>query len=282
MTAELTRFLAAYDAMTGRWPGPVDRLDLRSGYGTTRVIACGPADGKPLVLLHGGGTTAAVWFANAADLSRARRLYAVDRIGEPGRSLPGGRPIRTPDDLLSWLDGVLGGLGLDRPDLCGHSYGGWLALSYTRHAPDRVRKLVLLDPTQCFAGHRAGYLLRAMPSLLRPTAGRAQAFLAWETRGAPVDPGWRTLYGLAAGFPHPRVVTGKRPRPEQLREVTTPTLVLLAGDSRAHRVQRVAAAARRDLPHVETAVLPGVSHHGMPFVQAAALDGMILGFLDKP
>ena len=106
MTAELTRFLAAYDAMTGRWPGPVDRLDLRSGYGTTRVIACGPADGKPLVLLHGGGTTAAVWFANAADLSRARRLYAVDRIGEPGRSLPGGRPIRTPDDLLSWLDRI--------------------------------------------------------------------------------------------------------------------------------------------------------------------------------
>jgi hypothetical protein len=30
MTAELTRFLAAYDAMTGRWPGPVELLDLRS------------------------------------------------------------------------------------------------------------------------------------------------------------------------------------------------------------------------------------------------------------
>jgi pimeloyl-ACP methyl ester carboxylesterase len=282
MTAELTRFLAAYDAMIDRWPGPVDQLDLRSGYGTTRVIACGPADGKPLVLLHGGGTTAAVWFANAADLSRARRLYAVDRIGEPGRSVPGERRIRSPADLLSWLDGVLGGLGLDRADLCGHSYGGWLALSYTRHAPDRVRKLVLLDPTQCFAGYRAGYLLRAMPSLLRPTAGRARAFLAWETRDAPADPDWRTLYGLAAEFPHPRIVTGKRPRPEQLRELTAPTLVLLAGDSRAHRVQRVAAAAQRDLPHVETAVVPGVSHHGMPAVQAAALDGMILGFLDKP
>src|SRR5215472_5639413 len=175
MAAGSTRFLAAYDTMIDRWPGPVDRLDLRSGYGTTRVIACGPPDGEPLVLLHGGGTSAAVWFANAADLGRTRRLYAVDRIGEAGRSVPGDRPVRTAADLLGWLDAVLGGLGVGRADLCGHSYGGWLALSYARHAPERVRKLVLLDPTQCFAGFRAGYLLRAMPALLRPTAGRARA-----------------------------------------------------------------------------------------------------------
>jgi len=282
MTAGLDRFLAAYDAMIDRWPGPVDRLDLSSGYGTTRVTACGPPDGKPLLLLHGGGTSAAVWFANVADLSRTRRLYAVDRIGEAGRSVPGGRPIRSVPDLLGWLDGVLDGLGLDRADLCGHSYGGWLALSYALHAPGRAGKLVLLDPTQCFAGYTARYLLRALPLLIRPTAGRARAFLAWETQGAPIDPVWCTLYGLAAEFPHARVVTGKRPRPGQLNELTAPTLVLLAGDSRAHRIRRVAAAARQHLPHVETAVMPGVSHHGMPVARAAALDAMILGFLDKP
>jgi pimeloyl-ACP methyl ester carboxylesterase len=112
--------------------------------------------------------------------------------------------------------------------------------------------------------------------LIRPTAQRARAFLAWETRGADIDPAWLDLYGLAAEFPDPKVAIGKRPRARQLRGSTTPTLVLLAGDSRAHNIQRVEAAARLQLPHVETAVLPGVSHHGMPFVRAAALNRMIL------
>jgi pimeloyl-ACP methyl ester carboxylesterase len=279
---DLTCFLAAYDALLGRWPVPVDRTDLTSAYGTTSVTACGPADGKPLVLLHGGGATAAVWFANAADLSRTRRVYAVDRIGEAGRSVRGERPVRSLDDLLDWLDGVLDGLGLDQADLCGHSYGGWIALSYSLHAPQRLRTLVLLDPTRCFAGFKASYLLRAAPVLVRPTAQRARAFLAWETRGADVDPAFGDLYGLAAEFPHQEIVTGKRPPSRRLRTLAVPTLVLLAAGSRAHNVRRVEAAARRRLPHVETAVLPGLSHHGMPFIRAAALDSMILGFIDRP
>lgn len=282
MTADLTRFLAAHDAVLNQWPVPVDRMDLTSVYGTTRVTACGPVDGEPLVLLHGGGVTSAVWYANVADLSRTRRVYAVDRIGEAGRSLRGDRPVRTTDDLLDWLDGVLDGLGAGRADLCGHSYGGWIALAYALRTPRRIRRLTLLDPTQCFAGYRAGYLLRALPVLIRPTAQRARAFLAWETDGAEADPAWLDLYGLAAEFPRTKAVVGKRPRPRQLRGSTVPTLVLLAQDSRAHDIRRVEAAARLHLPHVQTAVLPGVSHHGIPFTRATALNSMVLDFLGKP
>ncbi|MDH6576028.1 alpha/beta hydrolase [Kitasatospora sp. MAP5-34] len=279
MTEDLARFHAAYDAVLDRWPVPVDRIDLPSAYGTTRVTACGPVDGEPLVLLHGGDTSSPVWFANVADLSRTRRVYAVDRIGAPGRSVRGDRPVRSVDDLLDWLDGVLDGLGLARTDLCGHSYGAWIALTYALRAPQRVRRLVLLDPTQCFAGFRPGYLLRALPMLLRPTAGRARAFLAWETRGAEADPGWLELYGLAAEFPRAKVVVGRRPEPGQLRQSTVPTLVLLAGESRVHNARRVEAAVRRRAPHAGTAVLPGLSHHGMPYTGGAALDRMILDFL---
>ncbi|MEU7989159.1 alpha/beta hydrolase [Streptosporangium canum] len=274
-------FLDAYDAVLDRWPVQVEPIDLPSAYGTTRVNACGPADGSPLILLHGGGTTSAMWFANVAEFARRHRVYAVDRIGEPGRSTRGERPPRDVPDLLDWLDGVLDGLGIDSAAVCGHSYGGWIALTYGLHAPQRVRRLVLLDPTQCFGGFRAGYLARALPYLIRPTASRAQTLLTWETGGAEADPAWLRLYGLAAEFPDVKVVTGKRPEPGLLRTLTTPTLVLLAGRSRAHAPHRIASAVARLLPHAETAVLPGLSHHAMPWHGAADLNTRVIGFLDR-
>jgi pimeloyl-ACP methyl ester carboxylesterase len=48
-------------------------------------------------------------------------------------------------------------------DLCGHSYGGWLALRYALHSPQRARRLALLDPAMCFTGTRLSYRLHAVP-----------------------------------------------------------------------------------------------------------------------
>ncbi|WP_328418344.1 hypothetical protein OG542_37085 [Streptomyces violaceus] len=56
---------------------------------------------------------------------------------------------------------------------------------------------------------------------------------------------------------------------------------MFAGDSRAHDIRRVEAAARLHLPHVETAVLPGLSHHSVPFARAVAINSMLLDFLGK-
>src|SRR5439155_24765591 len=155
-------FNKAYDAVLARWPLPVEPVEVDSPYGTTHVNVCGPPDGRPLVLLHGGGATPTVWFANVAELARAHRVHAVDHINDAGRSVPHGRPVRSRDDLMAWLDAVLTGLGLDAVRLCGHSYGGWLALCYALHAPQRVTHLALLDPTLCFAGMPLSYRPRAV------------------------------------------------------------------------------------------------------------------------
>ncbi|WP_283139143.1 alpha/beta fold hydrolase [Rhizohabitans arisaemae] len=275
-----TAFLAAYDAVLERWPVQVEPIDLPSAYGVTRVNACGPVDGPPLILLNGGGTTATIWFANVGELARRHRVYAVDRIGEPGRSIRGERPPRTVPDLLGWLDGVLDGLGIESTAICGHSYGGWLSLTYGLHAPGRVRQLVLLDPSHCFGGFRVNYLAHALPALIKPTASRSRAFLAWETGGLEFDPTWLRLYDLTVRFPDVKYVIGKRPKPDQLRAFTTPTLVLLAGRGRTHAHHRVASAVRRLLPHAETAVLP-LSHHAMPWHEAADLNTRIVGFLTR-
>jgi len=273
-------FFDAYDAVLARWPVPVESVDVPSAYGTTRVQVCGRPDrGTPLVLLHGGGATSTVWFANIAALSQDRRVYAIDQIGDAGRSVHDGQPLAGLAELMAWLDAVFAHLNLDRIHLAGHSYGSWLALNYALHAPDRVARLALLDPTHCVGGMRASYRLHAIPLFVRPSAARMGAFLDWETRGAALDPGWRRVMELGSEMPRSKIVMPRRPPAARLRECTVPTLVLLAERSRQNRVARNAATARRLLPDVRVQVLPGVSHHMIPTEHADHLNRALAGFL---
>lgn len=271
-------FDAAYDAVLARWPLAAEPVDVPTAYGTTRVNVCGPADAPPLVLLSSFGSTSTVWFGNVAALGAVRRLYAVDFITDVGRSVAGGRRVTTMDDLVSWLDSVRDGLGLDRIDLCGHSFGARQALGYALRHPDRVGRLALLDPTSCFAGMRASYLWHALPMLLRPTADRVRAFYAWESGGVGLDEGWLTLVARGADRPRSAMVIARQPRDAELAAMTTPTLVLLADRSRAHDIGRVAANARRLLPDVVVADVPG-SHHSVPIADPDEFNRRLVAFL---
>ncbi|WP_406215332.1 alpha/beta fold hydrolase [Streptomyces canus] len=260
-------FEAAYDKVLAKWPADREALRVSTPFGTTHVNACGPADAPPLVLLPGGGgATSTSWYAQAAHLARTRRVLAVDLIGAPGRSEPAAdRHPRTVADLAAWLDALLDGLGITEADFGGHSYGAWIALHYAVHAPHRMRRLFLLDPTQCFAGFKAAYLLHALPMLLRPTPARVRAFLDWETReAATLDPDWLRLQEAAAGFPAARPVTGPRPTPDALRVLNVPVLLLVAANSRTHDPCEVTTQAGELLPRAEIDVVPGVSHHALP------------------
>ncbi|MER6128715.1 alpha/beta hydrolase [Streptomyces sp. NPDC001795] len=276
-------FRTAYDTVMAKWPADREALTVTTRFGVTHVNVCGSRDAPPLVLLPGGGgATSASWFGCVEALARTHRVYAVDLIGEPGRSTSeAGHPLRTVADLMDWLDLLLDALGADTTALCGHSYGGWIALHYALHAPGRVARLALLDPTQCFAGFRAAYLLHALPMLLRPSARRIRAFLEWETGGAPLDAEWLRLQEATAGFPAVKPVTGPRPSAAALRSLHVPVLLLVAARSRTHDPAQVAARGAELLPQVETDVLPDVSHHALPQTNPAATNRRLLKFLGR-
>ncbi|MET8471082.1 alpha/beta fold hydrolase [Streptomyces sp. NPDC006422] len=264
-------FYEAYDKVLAKWPDTTEHRDVPTPYGSTHVHSLGPLDAPPLLLLPGGGATSASWFANVAALAVSRRVHAVDLVGEPGRSVAEpARPIRTVADLDGWLTALLAGLDITAPvDLCGHSYGAWIALHCALRAPERVGRLTLLDPTRCYAGLRPGYLLHALPTLLRPSPARTRRFLAWESGGAALDGDWLALQEAAAGFPAARPVTGRIPSRETLRalhEGPTRVRVVLAGESRAHDVRRIAERAGS-----AAFTVPGVSHHAMPVQLGAGL-----------
>jgi pimeloyl-ACP methyl ester carboxylesterase len=92
-------FYRAYDALLARWPVPVEPVDVASVYGTTRVNVCGPADGEPLVLLHGGGATSTVWSGVVGELSllaEQSRCHDVRRVDARARTLLRARTATLP------------------------------------------------------------------------------------------------------------------------------------------------------------------------------------------
>ena len=236
----------------------------------------GPADAPPLVLLHAYQASSAEWFALTGPLSHARRIYAVDLVGDAGRSTAGPRSVATPADLVEYLDSVLDGLGLTSSELCGHSFGAWIALTYGINRPTRVDRLILLDPTMSVAPLLKGYVFRAIPALYRPSAANRLSLIRWETRKDELDPEWLEVTGAAAdafsGLPS---VPTKIPNKAALAGLQVPVLVVVAGRSRVHHVRRVAKRSGR-MPLVRVETVDGASHYGLPMTHADQLAALIL------
>src|SRR5688572_21678913 len=81
------RYIAAYDAVLAKWPVAYQEITVPTRLGATHVIASGPADAPPVVLLHAAMATATVWRPNVLALSEHFRVYAVDVVGQGGRTV---------------------------------------------------------------------------------------------------------------------------------------------------------------------------------------------------
>jgi pimeloyl-ACP methyl ester carboxylesterase len=272
-------FARAYQDAVDQWPVPVTSHRVPTSYGLTHLLISGGQDTPAVLLLPGSGATATVWRELAAGLSRSHRVIAVDPVGQPGLSTPSGTPTRTASELADWLDQVLDGLAITGVALIGHSYGAWIALRYALQAPDRVSRLVLLDPTDTFAPLSLRYRLRAIPLLARPSTERMRRFLAWETGGCPADPAWLAVVTAGQNLGRARIVLPRRPRRGQLAGLHVPVLVIVAARSQAHDPHRIARRARDRLPDVTTATLGGATHHSIPATDAPGLLHHIEPFL---
>lgn len=214
-----------------------------------------------------------LWYSWATGLAESFDVIAPDLVGRAGRSTASATAPRTPDDLVEWVLDLLDALGLERMTLIGHSYGAWQALITARAAAERVDRLVLLDPTDCFTGLSLGYRLRAVPLFVRPRQRGMRSVLAWETNGLGVDQASLELMELAGGeYRGTKLVL-----PKQVREkVDVATTVVLAGRSRAHDIEAVRTAAQERLPHVDIVTLADASHHTLPMAAGVELSLRLL------
>jgi lipase len=110
---------------------------------TLHVHEFGPADGRPVVFLHGLSGYGGRWRPLAEQQLTDFRVLAPDLRGH-GEStrLPPWTLEQHADDVLDVLDS----LGLERVPLVGHSYGGATAMHVAAREPARIERLALLDP----------------------------------------------------------------------------------------------------------------------------------------
>jgi pimeloyl-ACP methyl ester carboxylesterase len=262
--------------------------------------------GKPVVVLHGTGNSAGFLLPLLNELHGVRAI-APDLPGV-GLSDPTDLPrARYRETAVAWLHRLLDTLELDATTLLGHSGGGLWALWYALAHPGRVERLVLLGvptlpktrcplPIRLVATPGLGQLL----SRLAPPSPRSMLRLATAVGEKATLPRHPDLVDLLVALGRDPVTDRAartefralvspfallspagwrrraRLRPDELRQLAMPTLVLW-GDRDPVGTIPVAQAVADLIPRARLEVLP--TGHGPWLGQPTRTATAVLEFM---
>jgi pimeloyl-ACP methyl ester carboxylesterase len=203
--------------------------------------------GRPIVLLHGGGSTIKSTFGHILpELSKTHRVIAVE-LQAHGHTPDLDRPLSFEQDADD-VAALLSHLHIEeKVDFMGFSNGGTTCLQIAIRHPQLVNKLVLASTTYRRDGMQPGFFdgfphatLEHMPQLLK------EAYLS-----ANPDPkGLQKMFDRDVA----RMSDFKDISDAAIQSIQAPALVI-NGDAEVVRAEH-ALALSRTLPHARLAILP--------------------------
>lgn len=104
----------------------------------------GPADGEPLLMIHGFGGDKDNWTGYARHFTDDYRVIAPDLPGFGDNDRSPERSYAVPEQLPR-ITAFLDALGVERAHVTGNSMGGMIALGLALEHPERVRTLTLVN-----------------------------------------------------------------------------------------------------------------------------------------
>jgi len=274
------RYFAAYDATLALWPVRIESFDVPTRFGLTHVNACGPEDAPqnapPLLLLPGQAISSTMWYPNVRALSQTYRVYAPDILGDMGKSVQS-RPFKQPTDFADWLNDLLDELHIEQAHVAGLSYGGFIALRLALSSPERVNKLVLMAPASLLSLRASLFLRMAvmlLPAFVLSLESKYKILSGVDAPNAiPAIKQMMTTTDFRYSMYLPPTFTD-----EQLRQLKTPTLLLLGDHEVVYNYKAALNRAKTLIPHLETALIPGAGH-ALNFDQPEMVNQRILAFL---
>lgn len=237
-----------------------------------RRIACrvqGPAEGLPLVLLHGFCEDGSVW-DNLMPALHNIRIIRVDLPGFGGSDLPVAPGMDVYADAVC---AALNDLSVDKCVLTGHSMGGYTALEFAEKHPERLAGLGLFhshpyeDTPERKENRRRGlemlqsdkrdlYVAQLFPGLFAEAFAKAHP----EVINALIKKGkQQSSEGIAAAL---QGMIERKNHLETLRAAACPVLFVFGSEDTIIPVEEGLKAAV--LPSTaDLHVLEGVGHMGM-------------------
>lgn len=135
-----------YDSKLAKWYEPYEIVEVQSRFGKTNIIASGDKNAPPILLIHAMGVTATMWYPNVSELSKTHRVYAINTIGDLGKSELSDMDNypKNGQDYSKWLNEIMEKLQINKCDVIGASMGGWISMNCAIYSPEKINHLILL------------------------------------------------------------------------------------------------------------------------------------------
>lgn len=227
-----------------------DTMSMKNGYASVNGMEMYYeiyGDGKPLLLIHGGGSTIQSNFEKIIPLLAKNRKVIAIELQAHGRSSDRNADLSFEQDANDVAE-FLKGLKIDKIDVLGFSNGGTSTLQFAIRHPQMLNKMVLCSPLakrngmpDWFWGFMAKAHLDNMPNALK------QAYL----KVAKDSNGLQVMHDRDAK----RMVNFKDIPDEQLQNIQQATLIIV-GDKDVV-IPEHALELHRMLKNSQLAIIPG-------------------------
>ncbi|WP_059050579.1 alpha/beta fold hydrolase [Paenibacillus senegalimassiliensis] len=274
-------FLEAYHQTLSLWKVPVERVFVSTSFGHIHVLTTGPKDAEPLILLHGYGFSSTVWLDNIEALSRCYRVYAVDFPGDINKS-KSVKPIKNKNDCARWFTELLDELHIDKANICGHSFGGFIATILAARVSSRIRKVILLAPAASLQPQSKGFFIRCLIAGMMPTTVRINQlmdFMTGEESYINQTIKNQFIIGMQNALPRTQLFASYI-KDVELQLIQAPVLLLIGDQDIQYNVEKAVKRARELIKDVKATVLPQTGH-GLPLEKPEVVNRLLLDFLSS-
>lgn len=238
----------------------------------TRLAYTVSGEGKPMILMHGWGCNADTLASVEKTAAESHRVYNIDFPGF-GQS-PEPTQVWGVEDYTRALENFVRLLGIEKPVLLGHSFGGRVGILYSSRNP--VDRLVLVDaagvkprrPLSYYAKVYSFKLMKRLYTLIYGKEGAAKRIEAERARRGSAD--------YQSASPRMRAILSKVVNEDLchvMPAIKAPTLLIYGENDTATPV-RDAKKIESLVPDAGLVVFPGCGHYSFldnPYQFAAVL-----------
>ena len=238
----------------------------------TRLAYTVSGEGKPMILMHGWGCNADTLASVEKTAAESHRVYNIDFPGF-GQS-PEPAQVWGVDEYTRALEEFVRRLGIEKPVLLGHSFGGRVGILYSSRNP--VDRLVLVDAAGVKPSRSPGYyvkvysfkFMKLVYRLIYGKVGAAKRIEAERARRGSAD--------YQSASPRMRAILSKVVNEDLchvMPAISAPTLLIYGENDTATPV-RDAKKIESLVPDAGLVVFPGCGHYSFldnPYQFAAVL-----------